>query len=152
PAERVQVAGSHLWPRLLRAYNLPTRTVPLPPDALELVVTGYAGAEEAGLRGVETRMEALLNRAIAQGRPNPAGVDHPGVRRGAARPEVSGAAGGGVRPSAIRSGARGRRSCVGGLVRAADPPTSAVTHSSTGGWVLSGSSACPGAATNSLVR
>ena len=69
PAERVQVAGSHLWPRLLRAYNLPTRTVPLPPDALELVVTGYAGVEEAGLRGVETRMEALLNRAIAQGAP-----------------------------------------------------------------------------------
>ncbi|MHB1526719.1 MAG: AAA family ATPase [Candidatus Dormibacteria bacterium] len=69
PAERVQVAGSHLWPRLLRAYNLPTRTVPLPPDALELVVIGYAGAEEAGLRGVETRMEALLNRAIAQGAP-----------------------------------------------------------------------------------
>ncbi len=69
PAERVQVAGSHLWPRLLRAYHLPTRTVPLPADALELVVTGYAGAEEAGLRGVETRMEALLNRAIAQGAP-----------------------------------------------------------------------------------
>ncbi|HUY61111.1 MAG TPA: hypothetical protein VMW49_04470 [Candidatus Dormibacteraeota bacterium] len=69
PAERVQVAGSHLWPRLLRAYNLPTRTVPLPPDALELVVIGYAAAEEAGLRGVETRMEALLSRAIAQGAP-----------------------------------------------------------------------------------
>ena len=43
--------------------------MPLPPDALELVVTGYAGVEEAGLRGVETRMEALLNRAIAQGAP-----------------------------------------------------------------------------------
>ncbi len=69
PAERVQVAGSHIWPRLLAAYCLPTRTVPLPPDALELVVTGYAGVEEAGLRGVETRMEALLNRAIAQGAP-----------------------------------------------------------------------------------
>ena len=69
PMERVEVAGSHLWPRLLRAYNLPARTVPLPPDALELVVAGYAGADEAGLRGVETRMEALLNRAIAQGAP-----------------------------------------------------------------------------------
>jgi ATP-dependent Lon protease len=75
PAERVQVAGSHVWPRLLKAYNLPAGTVPLPPDALELVVTGYArtgsagGSDEAGLRGVETRMEALLYRAIAQGAP-----------------------------------------------------------------------------------
>jgi ATP-dependent Lon protease len=69
PAERVEVAGSHVWPRLLKAYSLPTRTVPLPPDALELVVTGYAGTDEAGLRGVETRMEALLHRAIAQGAP-----------------------------------------------------------------------------------
>ncbi|MHB8323655.1 MAG: AAA family ATPase [Candidatus Dormibacteria bacterium] len=69
PAERVEVAGSHVWPRLLKAFSLPTRTVPLPPDALELVVTGYAGTDEAGLRGVETRMEALLHRAIAQGAP-----------------------------------------------------------------------------------
>ncbi len=68
-AERVEVVGSHVWPRLLKAYSLPTRTVPLPPDALELVVTGYAGTDEAGLRGVETRMEALLQRAIAQGAP-----------------------------------------------------------------------------------
>ncbi|MDA8331225.1 MAG: AAA family ATPase [Candidatus Dormibacteraeota bacterium] len=69
PAERVEVVGSHLWPRLLKAYSLPSRTVPMPPDALELVVTGYAGTDEAGLRGVETRMEALLQRAIAQGAP-----------------------------------------------------------------------------------
>ncbi|MHB1527006.1 MAG: AAA family ATPase [Candidatus Dormibacteria bacterium] len=69
PAERVEVVGSHVWPRLLKAYSLPSRTVPLPPDALELVVTGYAGTDEAGLRGVETRMEALLHRAIAQGAP-----------------------------------------------------------------------------------
>ena len=69
PAERVEVAGSHVWPRLLKAYSLPTRTVPLPPDALELLVSGYAGTGEAGLRGVETRMEALLQRAIAQGAP-----------------------------------------------------------------------------------
>jgi ATP-dependent Lon protease len=76
PAERVEVAGSHVWPRLLKAYGLPTRTVPMPPDALELVVNGYArgadeasGTGEAGLRGVETRMEALLQRAIAQGAP-----------------------------------------------------------------------------------
>ena len=69
PAERVDVAGSHVWPRLLQAYNLPARTVPLPADALELVVTGYAGTDEAGLRGVETRMEVLLHRAIAQGAP-----------------------------------------------------------------------------------
>jgi hypothetical protein len=58
-----------VWPRLLQAYNLPARTVPLPADALELVVTGYAGTDEAGLRGVETRMEVLLHRAIAQGAP-----------------------------------------------------------------------------------
>jgi len=69
PAERVEVVGSHVWPRLLKAYSLPARTVPLPPDALELVVTGYAGTDEAGLRGVETRMESLLQRAIAQGAP-----------------------------------------------------------------------------------
>lgn len=41
---------------------------------------------------------------------------------------------------------------MGGLVRAADPPTGVPTLSGTGGWVLSRSSACPWAATNSLAR
>ena len=69
PAERLAVARSHVWPRLLAAYGLPTQTVPLPGDTLELVVSGYAAPGEAGLRAVETRLEALLHRAIAQGAP-----------------------------------------------------------------------------------
>ncbi|MDA8332009.1 MAG: AAA family ATPase [Candidatus Dormibacteraeota bacterium] len=68
-AERVEVAGSHLWPRLLDAYGLARRVVPLSAGALELLVTGYAAPGEDGLRAVETRMESLLHRAIAQGAP-----------------------------------------------------------------------------------
>jgi ATP-dependent Lon protease len=68
-AERLGVARVHVWPRLLAAYGVPEQTVPLPADTLELVVVGYAGKDEAGLRGVETRMEALLHRAIALGAP-----------------------------------------------------------------------------------
>jgi ATP-dependent Lon protease len=68
-ADRLEVSQLHVWPRLLSAYGVPARTVPLPPDALELVVAGYAAPGEAGLRGVETRLEALLHRAIAQGAP-----------------------------------------------------------------------------------
>ncbi len=68
-AERLEVAHSHLWPRPLDAYGLARRVVPLSAEALDLVVTGYATPGEDGLRGVETRMEALLCRAIAQGAP-----------------------------------------------------------------------------------
>ena len=68
-AERLEVAHSHLWPRLLDAYGLARRVVPLSAEALDLVVTGYAAPGEAGLRSVETRMETLLHRAIAQGAP-----------------------------------------------------------------------------------
>ena len=68
-AERLEVAQSHLWPRLLDAYGLARRAVPLSAGALDLVVTGYAVGDEAGLRAVETRMETLLHRAIAQGAP-----------------------------------------------------------------------------------
>ncbi len=68
-AERLEVAHSHLWPRLLDAYGLTRRVVPLSAEALDLVVTGYAAPGEDGLRGVETRMEALVCRAIAQGAP-----------------------------------------------------------------------------------
>ena len=68
-ADRLEVSRVHVWPRLLSAYGVPEQTVPLPADALELVVVGYAGKDEAGMRGVETRMEALLHRAIALGAP-----------------------------------------------------------------------------------
>lgn len=68
-AERLEVAQSHLWPGLLDAYGLARRVVPLSAEALDLVVTGYAAPGEAGLRSVETRMETLLHRAIAQGAP-----------------------------------------------------------------------------------
>ena len=68
-AERLEVAHSHLWPRLLDAYGLARRVVPMSAEALDLVVTGYAAPGEAGLRSVETRMETLLHRAIAQGAP-----------------------------------------------------------------------------------
>jgi ATP-dependent Lon protease len=67
--ERVEVAHSHVWPRLLDAYGLSARSVKLTPDVMDLVVTGYAGPDEMGLRGVETRLEALLHRAIAKGAP-----------------------------------------------------------------------------------
>ena len=68
-AERLEVAHSHLWPRLLDAYGLARQVVPLSAGALDLVVTGYAAPGEAGLRSVETRIESLLHRAIAQGAP-----------------------------------------------------------------------------------
>ena len=68
-AERLEVAHSHRWPRLLDAYGLARRVVPLSAEALDLVVTGYAAPGEAGPRAVETLVESLLHRAIAQGAP-----------------------------------------------------------------------------------
>lgn len=68
-AQRVEVAVSHVWPRLLAAYGVTAGSVPLPPDGMEVLVTDYAGPDEAGLRSVETRMEAVIQRAIAQGAP-----------------------------------------------------------------------------------
>ncbi len=67
--QRVEVALSHVWPRLLAAYGVAAASVPLPPDGVNALVTGYAAPEEAGLRSVETRMEAVIQRAIAQGAP-----------------------------------------------------------------------------------
>jgi len=64
-AERLALARSHVWPRLLLAYGL--RAEAAPAAACELIVLGYAAADEAGLRGVETRLEAVLQRAIARG-------------------------------------------------------------------------------------
>lgn len=54
---------------LLKAYSLPSRTVPLPPDALELVATSYAGTDEAGRGGSGDPYAALLQRAISQDAP-----------------------------------------------------------------------------------
>lgn len=68
-AQRVEVALSHVWPRLLAAYGVAAGSVPLPPDGINALVTDYAGPDEAGLRSVETRMEAVIQRAIAQGAP-----------------------------------------------------------------------------------
>ncbi len=79
-AERVQVADS---PVAAAAGRLrpPREAEPLSPDALELVVSGLCGPrDEAGLRAVEIRLEALQHHAIARGAPDPAGVDHCGVR------------------------------------------------------------------------
>lgn len=68
-AQRVEVALSHVWPRLLTAYGVAAGSVPLPPDGIDALVTDYAGPAEAGLRSVETRMEAVIQRAIAEGAP-----------------------------------------------------------------------------------
>ena len=65
--ERLDAARSHVWPRLLKSYGLFEALLPFNDDALRCVVSEHAGRSEAGLRGVESRLEACLLRALRMG-------------------------------------------------------------------------------------
>ena len=65
--ERLDAARFHVWPRLLDAYGLFEAILPFDDDALRCVVSEHAGPGEAGLRGVESRLEACLLRALRLG-------------------------------------------------------------------------------------
>ncbi|MHB8555758.1 MAG: AAA family ATPase, partial [Candidatus Dormibacteria bacterium] len=67
PAEREATARSHIWPRLMEAYGLIEELVPLDADALHSLVVDWACPGETGLRGVESRLETVLLRAIWRG-------------------------------------------------------------------------------------
>ncbi len=67
PADRKATARSHVWPRLLESYGMIEQLVPLDDDALHALVVEWAGSGETGLRGVETRLETVLLRAIQHG-------------------------------------------------------------------------------------
>ena len=64
---RLDAARFHVWPRLLESYGLLDALLPFDDDALRCVVAGHAGRDEAGLRGVESRLEACLLRALRLG-------------------------------------------------------------------------------------
>jgi len=65
--DRLDAARLHVWPGLLDSYGLFEGCVPFDDDALRCVVSEYAGRDEAGLRGVESRLEACLLRALRLG-------------------------------------------------------------------------------------
>jgi ATP-dependent Lon protease len=65
--ERLDAARSHVWPRLLKSYGLFEALLPFEEDAIRCVVAEHAGRGEAGLRGVESRLEACLLRALRMG-------------------------------------------------------------------------------------
>ncbi len=66
-AERLEAARRHVWPKLVEQYGLIEALFPLEDDALKQVVCDHAAIGEAGLRGVESRMEACLQRVIRLG-------------------------------------------------------------------------------------
>ncbi len=66
-AERLEAARRHVWPKLVEQYGLIEALFPLDDDALRQMVCDRAAPGEAGLRGVESRMEACLQRAIRLG-------------------------------------------------------------------------------------
>ncbi|MHB8393785.1 MAG: AAA family ATPase [Candidatus Dormibacteria bacterium] len=65
--ERLDAARFHVWPRLLESYGLFEALLPFDDDALRCVVSEHAGRDEAGLRGMESRLEACLLRALRLG-------------------------------------------------------------------------------------
>ena len=65
--DRLDAARFHVWPRLLESYGLFEALLPFDDDALRCVVSEHAGRDEAGLRGVESRLEACLLRALRLG-------------------------------------------------------------------------------------
>jgi len=65
--ERLDAARYHLWPRLVESFGLIESLVPLDDDALSCLVIEHATKDEAGLRGVESRLEACLLRAARRG-------------------------------------------------------------------------------------
>ncbi len=67
PADRKATARSHIWPQLLDHFGMIEQLVPLGDDALHALVVDWAGSGETGLRGVETRLETVLLRAIQHG-------------------------------------------------------------------------------------
>ncbi|MGC2191047.1 MAG: AAA family ATPase [Candidatus Dormiibacterota bacterium] len=65
--ERLDAARFHLWPRLMESFGLIESLIPLDDDALRCIVADHAERDEAGLRGVESRLEACLLRAARRG-------------------------------------------------------------------------------------
>ena len=65
--ERLAAARSHIWPGLLESYGLFEALFPFDDEALRCVVLEHAGRGETGLRGVESRLETCLRRAVRLG-------------------------------------------------------------------------------------
>ncbi|HVD02531.1 MAG TPA: AAA family ATPase [Candidatus Dormibacteraeota bacterium] len=64
--ERMEVARSHLWPRLLDEYGLDPLRIELDQDALAFLVTGGEPSGDAGLRPVSRGLQRCICRAIRQ--------------------------------------------------------------------------------------
>ena len=64
PSERVGVARTHLWPRLLEEHCLDEERMPILDQALVLAAVDHLDQSDRGLRVVESRLRRCIYRAI----------------------------------------------------------------------------------------
>lgn len=64
PSERVAVARTHLWPRLLEEHCLDEDRVPILDEALALAAVDHLDQSDRGVRVVESRLRRCVYRAI----------------------------------------------------------------------------------------
>jgi ATP-dependent Lon protease len=63
-AEKLAIARNHLWPKQLERMGVGRSKVRISDAALRRVIDGYA--REAGVRGLEKRLGAILRKAVVQ--------------------------------------------------------------------------------------
>jgi ATP-dependent Lon protease len=63
-AEKLAIARNHLWPRQLERTGVARSKVRISDAALRRVIEGYA--REAGVRGLEKRLGAIVRKAVVQ--------------------------------------------------------------------------------------
>jgi ATP-dependent Lon protease len=62
--EKLAIARNHLWPKLLERHGAKPSQIKINDAALKLVIESYS--REAGVRGLEKRLSALVRNAILQ--------------------------------------------------------------------------------------
>ena len=62
--EKLAIARNHLWPKLLERHGAKPSQIKINNAALKLVIESYS--REAGVRGLEKRLSALVRNAILQ--------------------------------------------------------------------------------------
>ncbi|RLA38155.1 MAG: endopeptidase La [Gammaproteobacteria bacterium] len=63
-AEKLVIAKNHLWPRQLERMGVKRSKVKISDAALRRVIEGYA--REAGVRGLEKRLSAIIRKAVVK--------------------------------------------------------------------------------------
>jgi len=63
-AEKLVIAKNHLWPRQLERMGVKRSKVKISDPALRRVIDGYA--REAGVRGLEKRLSAIIRKAVVK--------------------------------------------------------------------------------------